>query len=118
MQEFKGSLGSEENSQHEPGAKLDAGKMRPSLVLSAMPRALGAVIEIGEYGARKYTPRGWEKVPGGVQRYTDAMYRHQLQEGLEERDPESGLLHAAHAAWNALARLELMLREFENVQAE
>jgi hypothetical protein len=26
-------------------------------------------------------------------------------------DNESDILHAAHAAWNALARLELMLRE-------
>jgi hypothetical protein len=28
-------------------------------------------------------------------------------------DPDSQLLHASHAAWNALARLELMLREKE-----
>jgi hypothetical protein len=27
----------------------------------------------------------------------------------EERDSESSILHAAHAAWNALARLELIL---------
>jgi hypothetical protein len=28
-------------------------------------------------------------------------------------DPDSGLLHAAHTAWGALARLELILREKE-----
>jgi hypothetical protein len=29
----------------------------------------------------------------------------------EERDPELLVLHAAQDAWNALARLELMLRQ-------
>ena len=33
-----------------------------------------------------------------------------LQGAVEDHDPDSGLLHAAHAAWNALAVLELMLR--------
>jgi len=40
------------------------------------------------------------------------MYRHLLKEHIgEQRDKDTQLLHAAHAAWNALARLELMLRE-------
>jgi hypothetical protein len=37
------------------------------------------------------------------------MLRHVFDGTI--RDPESGLLHAAHAAWNALARLELALRK-------
>ena len=41
--------------------------------------------------------------------YTDALYRHLLAESPD--DPDTGLLHAAHAAWNALARLELLLKE-------
>jgi hypothetical protein len=49
-------------------------------------------------------------VERGIDRYTDAMLRHALAEGIEEFDTESGLKHAAHTAWNALARLELMLR--------
>jgi hypothetical protein len=28
-------------------------------------------------------------------------------------DPDSSLPHAAHTAWGALARLELILREYE-----
>lgn len=32
---------------------------------------------------------------------------------LAELNPDSQLLHAAHLAWNALARLELILREME-----
>jgi hypothetical protein len=96
---------------HEPGAKLDAGKIRPGLVLGGFSRALQAVSAVGTYGARKYSPNGWRTVPGGVERYTDAMVRHLLEEADASDDEESGLPHAAHVAWNALARLELMLRE-------
>jgi hypothetical protein len=68
--------------------------------------------EIGTFGAEKYTDNGWLSVPDGEARYTDALLRHLLAdfEG-ETLDPESGYTHAAHAAWNALARLELALRE-------
>lgn len=97
-------------SAHEPGAKLDAGKQRPALVLGNFARALSAVADVGTYGAKKYTPNGWRTVPNGVERYSDAMMRHWLQEQQGELcDPETKLLHAAHLAWNALARLELML---------
>ena len=42
------------------------------------------------------------------------MARHILLEGEGEvRDPETGMLHAAQAAWNALARLELYLMDQE-----
>lgn len=51
-------------------------------------------------------------VDDGIARYTDAMDRHNL-EGIESHD-DSGLLHAAQVAWNALARLELMLRELNS----
>lgn len=99
-------------SSHEPGAKLDAGKTMPSLILSAMPRAMLAVAEVGTFGARKYSRNGWLSVENGVERYTNAMDRHRLYETIDGPvDPQSELLHASHLAWNALARLELMLRE-------
>ena len=97
---------------HTPGAKLDAGKQRPALVLGAFSRALSAVADVGTYGATKYSPDGWLSVPDGINRYSDADMRHWLkQQAGEIVDPETGLLHAAHRAWNALAVLELMLRE-------
>lgn len=96
---------------HEPGAKLDMGKNRVGLMVSDFPRALEAVAEVATYGANKYTEHGWVSVPNGLDRYTDAMHRHLLAEARGERlDAESGLEHAAMAAWNALARLELMRR--------
>jgi hypothetical protein len=98
----------------QPGAKLDAGKVRPSLILDDMSRALLAVAEVGTFGARKYSDGGWLVVPDGFRRYTDAMDRHRLKESAEgPYDRESGIPHAAHLAWNALARLELLLREIE-----
>ena len=100
--------------QHSPGSKLDSGKPRLGLVLMDFSRAVRAVSEVGTYGAQKYTDHGWISVPDGVSRYTDAMLRHLLAEGKGEiHDPESGLMHAAQVAWNALARLDLQLRELE-----
>ena len=96
---------------HTPGAKLDAGKNRLGLVFGGFCLALEDVGRVGTYGANKYSDHGWATVPNGVERYTDAMYRHLLAESFGEAvDDESQLLHAAHAAWNALARLELLIR--------
>lgn len=97
--------------QHETGAKLDAGKPRLGLVLGAFANALVEVGKVGTYGAQKYTDNGWLDVPKGKARYTDALLRHVLAETNETHDPDTHLLHAAHAAWNALARLELVLRK-------
>lgn len=103
-------------SPNTPGAKLDAGKNRVGLVLLGFSRALQEVSKVGTYGADKYTDDGWMSVPDGERRYTDAMLRHVLKEGAGERiDADTGLRHAAHAAWNALARLDLMLRDDEGM---
>ena len=99
---------------NDPGAKFDAGKVRPSLIINAMPLALLAVSEVGTYGAKKYSEGGWQDVENGFARYTDAMDRHRLKEGIGLFDDESTFLHAAQVAWNALARLELLLRERES----
>jgi hypothetical protein len=99
---------------HTGGAKLDAGKIKPRLVLGSFARALREVSKVGTIGAAKYTDDGWVKVPDGFDRYTDAMLRHWLDEQSgEEKDKDTGLLHMAHMAWNVLARLELYLREGE-----
>jgi hypothetical protein len=91
------------------GIKHDEGK---PLVLKGFlrqfPLAIEAVARVSEFGAEKYTWGGWETVPEGVERYGEALARHLLQEGY---DAESNMVHAAHAAWNAMARLELMMRQ-------
>lgn len=104
---------------HELGAKLDAGK--PCLFRGAIdyfPRAIEQVAAISTFGASKYAWKGWITVPDGITRYSDAMVRHLIAEGKGELlDRDSGLRHAAHAAWGALARLELMLRNDENTRS-
>jgi hypothetical protein len=98
-----------------PGAKLDAGKIRPSLVLGGFARALIEVCKVGTYGAVKYTDNGWVEVPNGVDRYDDAKLRHWLKEKSGDPcDPDTDLMHAAHEAWNALARLDLLVRQSES----
>jgi hypothetical protein len=98
--------------QHEPGAKLDDGKLLAGL-LQQWSRALTEVLKVSTFGAKKYSRGGWQYVKNGPERYTDAMFRHLLLEPVEDLDPDSGLIHEAHTAWNALSRLELMLREKE-----
>ena len=103
---------------HQAGAKLDAGKNRLGLVLGGFARALVEVGKVGTYGANKYTDDGWLSVPNGEARYTDALLRHLMFEYCgEATDGDSNLSHAAHAAWNALARLELAIRR-EQLQSD
>ena len=95
--------------------KYDAGK--PPVFQGAIdyfPRAIEAVAGISAFGASKYAWRGWEGVDDGYNRYSNAMARHLIKKAVEgDFDSDSGLLHDAHTAWNALARLELYLRENE-----
>ena len=95
--------------------KYDAGKSpiyRGGL--SYFPAAIRAVATVSGFGASKYAWNGWRDVDDGFNRYSDAMVRHLSYESEgEDLDPDSGLLHAAHVAWNALARLEFLLKQQE-----
>lgn len=98
--------------QHDAGAKLDGGKPMAGRLLGMFSNALSAVAEVGTYGATKYSEGGWQFVEDGVKRYEDAQMRHWLKRHQGELcDPDTDMLHAAHEAWNALAKLELMMRE-------
>lgn len=97
---------------HQAGAKLDFGKAPIWRgVINYFPNALNAVADVSLFGSRKYAWKGWQSVPEGFERYSDALGRHLCAESAGElKDPETDLYHAAHTAWNALARLELLLR--------
>jgi hypothetical protein len=101
------------NDIHAPGAKADEGKPEAALLLD-FSRALMAVAEVSTFGAKKYTRGGWQTVEDADHRYTSALLRHMFKAEQEDHDEESGLLHRAHAAWNALATLELYLRNRRN----
>lgn len=99
------------NDTNKPGFKDDDGKVLMGTLLE-FPLALAAVAEVATFGANKYTRGGWESVPNARVRYTDAMMRHLLVgDGVDDGFRGSGLLHEAHFVWNAIARLEIRLRE-------
>lgn len=98
----------------EGATKYDAGKPRLALVLGGFAEALEWVAKVGTFGAKKYSPNGWKKVPNGQERYEDALYRHwNAYLAGEEIDPESGLPHLAHMAWGVLAVMEY---KYGNIQ--
>lgn len=104
-------------SSTDAGAKMDSGKVMAG-TLSDFSLALLEIAKVSTHGIKKYQRGGWQHVPDGKQRYTDALWRHLLAERHEQHDNDSGMLHAAHTAWNALARLELMLRWSEETTNE
>lgn len=94
--------------------KFDGEKPRMDLVIRGFPRALLEVGKIATFGCRKYAEDSWLTVPNALKRYEAALTRHELAQHHEgEYDLESGLLHKAHLAWNALATLELLLITME-----
>lgn len=94
------------------GAKDDGKKPDLDLVLGDFAAALQLVGDVGTFGAKKYTDHGWLRVDNGIRRYTSAMLRHYFKESDGEYlDPEMNLPHAAAIAWNALARLQLIINE-------
>lgn len=106
--------------QHEPGAKLDSGKVLPWLFITGFANAMNAIAEVVTIGAKKYSPHGWSFVPDGSNRYMEAFGRHTLKLASGERyDNDTGCLHKVQMIWNLLASLELDLREeLEKVKNE
>ena len=108
------SLDPEDVLKHA-GYKADSGKNRVGLVVCTMARAILEVGKVGTFGAAKYADDNWLKVDDAERRYTDALLRHLLShQAGDEADQESGITHLAHAAWCALAVLDLHLRKQEN----
>lgn len=73
------------------------------------PRALLAVGEVSQFGAIKYNVSLEEKNWLGLSedRLINSLGRHILKLKIDgDIDPDSGLMHKAHIAWNALAVLE------------
>lgn len=69
------------------------------------------VVEIYTFGAKKYKENSWQNLPDGYQRYKAALFRHiTAYEKGEVYDSESGCMHLAHAAWNAISMLYCGMR--------
>ena len=87
------------------GEKHDEEKLRYDLVPLL---AEEQVVKVLTYGAKKYGPDNWRKVPEARRRYYAAARRHLTRWRLgEELDRESGLPHLAHAICSLLFLLEV-----------
>lgn len=92
------------------GTKYDNGKLRLAEMIIDFRIAMEELCKVWEFGANKYEKSNWKKLANPVDRYTNAMLRHLLAEETNLVDDESNLLHAAHIAFNALARLYFIAR--------
>jgi len=94
-------------SKDTKGIKYDLGKTRMDLL------PMDALLEVAKvltFGANKYGDRNWEKGID-VQRLRAAQLRHDAAVEMGElTDSESGLLHTAHKACDALMELALRIR--------
>jgi len=95
------------DTEQAGGTRYSEGKPTPMWT-----PALGIleVARVTEYGNRKYAPLDWwagqsfSTLIGSASRHLFAM----LVYGPLSRDKESGLLHAAHCAWNLLCLLHFV----------
>lgn len=77
------------------GRKDDDGKARWDLLPFG---SLAQVVDVLTYGAKKYSPGNWQKVPNPRARYVSAALRHLAAYANGEKiDKESGKSHLAHA---------------------
>lgn len=88
----------------QKGIKYDQGKPMIGLI---PPEALIDVANVFTYGANKYSSHNWR---GGLKfsRLYDAVLRHLFAFiGGEDKDPESGLPHLAHACCGLMMLLTI-----------
>lgn len=72
--------------------------------------ALEEVARVYDFGSRKYAERNWELGYSWSLSY-QALVRHIVRFWLgEDKDPESGLSHMAHATFHCLCLLSFILR--------
>lgn len=90
------------------GRKDDQGKRRWGLVPWD---ALGEIVDVLMWGAKKYGDNNWELVEDAEDRYSDALLRHVLSKLQGESvDADTGKSHLAHAGCCILFLLALELR--------
>lgn len=99
----------------EKGVKENKNKPQLSILFTQFPKALEAIARCSEYGHLKYKDTdfdylNYQRVEEGSKAYADAGLRHRLY-NKSATDIESQLPHAYHVAWNALAELELLVKE-------
>ena len=80
--------------------------------------SLALVVDVLEFGARKYDLDNWQQVENARQRYFDAMCRHIAADvgPLSRQDPDSHLPHWAHALCCILFTIWFDIQEEQNAE--
>ena len=79
----------------DEGRKDDSAKRRYSLLPTG---TVNSVVDVLEFGSKKYADNNWQKVPDARVRYYDAAMRHlDAWFNGELKDSETSLPHLAHA---------------------
>lgn len=87
-------------SEKKQGDRFNSGKIRYDLL---EPFAIEQLAKVFTKGAQKYAPNNWLKGLPWMD-VAASLKRHLAEfEKGEDYDNETGLLHMAHVAWNALA---------------
>lgn len=102
----------------DKGIKYDKDKPRIAEFLTDFEPVIEPLTRIWEFGAKTYGVSNWKEVENGKVRFTNAMFRHFLNENYRFNDTETGLPHAAHVAFNALMRLYFILGETKNPESD
>ena len=75
-------------------------------------RAVEEMVKVYMAGEKKYGRNTWQGLKDGYHRYDGAQIRHDVEHKRGHIiDQETGAMHLAQVAWNALAKLECWLRE-------
>ena len=93
------------------GIKYDQDKLRLAEMIVDFAPELQELCKVWTFGANKYAKSNWKLVENGKDRYSNALLRHLIAEDEDLYDDESKLLHAAHIAFNALARMHFILED-------
>lgn len=90
--------------ESEKGVKYDGEKPQMYLLPPLATLEVGKVLT---YGATKYSPDNWRRVPELQERYSSAALRHLLASmSGEDNDEETDLDHLAHAICCLMFKLE------------
>lgn len=85
--------------------KYDENKLRWDLL--PLPE-IEDIVRVYTSGASKYGENTWQGLEDGYNRYKAAMFRHLVEyEKGNTKDEETGCLHLAQVAWNAIAMLHI-----------
>ena len=90
------------------GIKFDNDKPKLADFLEDFKDVIFELYKVYEFGTNKYGRENWKQVENGKDRFSNALIRHFLKDGV---DDETGINHQTHTAYNALMRLYFILQE-------